>query len=82
MNTVFRMVQGWSTPRNRRLLANGETNHILHLLATQDSLSDNVLVHLKSYKYSSVDKSLISRYILKHYVLFNPPSPFYGCSDS
>jgi ethanolaminephosphotransferase len=35
--------------------------------ATQDSLSDNVLVHLKSYKYSSVDKSLISRYILKHY---------------
>lgn len=50
----------------------GETNHILHLLATQDTLSDNVLVHLKSYKYSSVDKSLISRYILKHYVLFNP----------
>jgi hypothetical protein len=25
-------------------------------------------VHLKSYKYSSVDKSLISNYILKHYV--------------
>lgn len=46
---------------------------MMHLLATQDSLSDNVLVHLKSYKYSSVDKSLISRYILKHYVPFNPP---------
>lgn len=25
-------------------------------------------MHLKSYKYSSVDKSLISNYILKHYV--------------
>ncbi|KAL1979803.1 hypothetical protein VTN96DRAFT_5188 [Rasamsonia emersonii] len=35
--------------------------------ATQDSLSDDALVHLKSYKYSSVDKSFISRYILKHY---------------
>ncbi|KAL2002006.1 hypothetical protein VTN02DRAFT_860 [Thermoascus thermophilus] len=35
--------------------------------ATQDSLSDDILVHLKSYKYSSVDKSFISRYILKHY---------------
>ncbi|KAJ9199480.1 hypothetical protein DTO166G4_5488 [Paecilomyces variotii] len=35
--------------------------------ATQDSLSDEHLVHLKSYKYSSVDKSPISRYILKHY---------------
>ncbi|KAG2415633.1 hypothetical protein HFD88_006824 [Aspergillus terreus] len=35
--------------------------------AIQDSLSDDVLLPLKSYKYSSVDKSFISRYILKHY---------------
>ncbi|OJJ32020.1 hypothetical protein ASPWEDRAFT_44036 [Aspergillus wentii DTO 134E9] len=33
----------------------------------QDSLSDDILLPLKSYKYSSVDKSFISRYILKHY---------------
>ncbi|KAF2234441.1 Choline/ethanolaminephosphotransferase [Viridothelium virens] len=30
-------------------------------------LSHDALIHLKSYKYSSVDKSYISRYILKHY---------------
>lgn len=35
---------------------------------TQDSLSDDALLPLKSYKYSSVDKSFISRYILRHYV--------------
>ncbi|KAJ5731434.1 uncharacterized protein N7483_005942 [Penicillium malachiteum] len=34
---------------------------------TQDSLSDEALLPLKSYKYSSVDKSPISNYILKHY---------------
>lgn len=32
-----------------------------------DRLSDEALAHLKSYKYSSVDKSLISKYILQHY---------------
>jgi ethanolaminephosphotransferase len=31
-------------------------------------VSEDALQHLKSYKYSSVDKSYISRYILKHYV--------------
>jgi hypothetical protein len=36
----------------------------------QESLSDEALAHLKTYKYSSVDKSLTSRYILKHYVRF------------
>lgn len=35
---------------------------------TQDSLSDDALMPLKSYKYSSVDKSWISNYILRHYV--------------
>jgi ethanolaminephosphotransferase len=30
-------------------------------------VSEEALVHLKSYKYSSVDKSFISNYILKHY---------------
>nr|KMM69778.1 sn-1,2-diacylglycerol cholinephosphotransferase [Coccidioides posadasii RMSCC 3488] len=32
-----------------------------------DSLSDEILSPLKTYKYSSIDKSFISRYILKHY---------------
>lgn len=32
-----------------------------------DPLSKEALEHLKSYKYSSVDKSLISNYILRHY---------------
>lgn len=35
--------------------------------AVHECVSEEALVHLKSYKYSSVDKSLISRYILKHY---------------
>ncbi|PKX91008.1 sn-1,2-diacylglycerol cholinephosphotransferase [Aspergillus novofumigatus IBT 16806] len=35
--------------------------------ATQDTLTDEILMPLKSYKYQSVDKSYISNYILKHY---------------
>ncbi|TKA63356.1 hypothetical protein B0A49_04970, partial [Cryomyces minteri] len=35
--------------------------------AAAECVSDEALAHLKSYKYSSIDKSLISRYILKHY---------------
>lgn len=35
--------------------------------AAYECVSEEALIHLKSYKYSSVDKSLISRYILKHY---------------
>jgi hypothetical protein len=31
-------------------------------------IAEDQLIHLKSYRYQSVDKSLISRYILKHYV--------------
>jgi ethanolaminephosphotransferase len=31
------------------------------------TLSEDALIHLKSYKYSSVDKSLLSNYVLKHY---------------
>lgn len=33
-----------------------------------DPLSEEALMNLKSYKYSSVDKSFISHYILRHYV--------------
>lgn len=33
-----------------------------------ESLSDETLAPLKTYKYSSVDKSFTSRFILKHYV--------------
>ena len=39
--------------------------------AVHECVSDEALVHLKSYKYSSVDKSLISKYILKHYVCYS-----------
>ncbi|KAI9842369.1 MAG: hypothetical protein M1837_007289 [Sclerophora amabilis] len=35
--------------------------------AAYECVSEEALSHLKTYKYSSVDKSLISRYILKHY---------------
>ena len=42
-------------------------------LAIQDSLSDEALAPLKSYKYQSVDKSFISRYVLKHYVRYPLP---------
>ena len=41
--------------------------------AAHECVSEDALVHLKSYKYSSVDKSLISHYILRHYVRL--PSP-------
>ena len=33
-----------------------------------DPLADEALIHLKSYKYSSVDKSWISNHVLRHYV--------------
>ena len=36
--------------------------------AVNECISEEALVHLKSYKYSSVDKSPVSNYILKHYV--------------
>ncbi|RKF59862.1 putative CDP-alcohol phosphatidyltransferase class-I family protein C22A12.10 [Erysiphe neolycopersici] len=35
--------------------------------AQYECVSEEALIHLKSYKYSSVDKSFISNYILKHY---------------
>lgn len=38
------------------------------ILLIADPLSDQAMVHLKSYKYQSVDKSFISNYILRHYV--------------
>lgn len=40
--------------------------------ARHECVSPEALQHLKTYKYSSVDKSFISRYILKHYVRARP----------
>jgi hypothetical protein len=37
-----------------------------------ECISDDALIHLKSYKYSSVDKSPISHYILRPYVCSMP----------
>lgn len=42
--------------------------------AKVECVSEDALVHLKSYKYSSVDKSPISYYILRHYVRLPHPS--------
>lgn len=36
--------------------------------AAAECISDDALVHLKSYKYSSVDKSPVSKYILGPWV--------------
>ncbi|KAF2750786.1 ethanolaminephosphotransferase 1 [Sporormia fimetaria CBS 119925] len=35
--------------------------------AAHECVSEDALQHLRTYKYSAVDKSFISRYILKHY---------------
>ena len=43
--------------------------------AKHECVSEDALQHLKTYKYSSVDKSFISRYILKHYVRTRPDAP-------
>lgn len=43
-------------------------SHICIGDAFHECVSEDALVHLKTYKYSSVDKSLISRHILRHYV--------------
>jgi len=56
-----------------RLRSDSHVPTFANLLATVEEaaaecLSEDALVHLKSYKYSSVDKSYISNYILKHYV--------------
>lgn len=46
-----------------------------------ECVSEDALVHLKTYKYSSVDKSLISRYILRHYVCEDPSPLFKQLTD-
>ena len=43
--------------------------------AVHECVSEEALIHLKSYKYSSVDKSLISKYILQYYVRRSNPPP-------
>jgi hypothetical protein len=40
--------------------------------AAAECISEEALVHLKSYKYSAVDKSPVSNYILKPYVRVLP----------
>jgi len=36
--------------------------------AAAECVSDEALIHLKSYKYSAVDKSPVSNHILRPYV--------------
>ena len=40
--------------------------------AAHECVSEDALIHLKSYKYSSVDRSLLSYYILNPYVWKRP----------
>lgn len=40
--------------------------------AAAECISDDALIHLKSYKYSSVDKSPVSKYILGPWVRLRP----------
>lgn len=69
MDMVRRMVQGSSHCHFKHLRCyNLSQNTHTFATETQDSLSDDALLPLKSYKYSAVDKSPISNYILKHYV--------------
>lgn len=66
MPGLFRRVQGMSFERwgvFKRLELT-----VSCFIANQDSLSDEALMPLKTYKYQSVDLSYISRYVLKHYV--------------
>ena len=49
-------------------------------IRAHECISEEALVHLKSYKYSSVDKSLISHYILRHYVRLGSPPALPACS--
>jgi hypothetical protein len=37
-------------------------------VAAHECISEEALIHLRTYKYSSVDESYISHYILRHYV--------------
>jgi ethanolaminephosphotransferase len=60
----------YSNP-DKKPVADGAWNVIEE--AAHECVSEEALVHLKSYKYSSVDKSLISNYILKHYVRCKRP---------
>ncbi|KAF2459823.1 hypothetical protein BDY21DRAFT_336582 [Lineolata rhizophorae] len=48
------------------ILPCNQDNHACNV-AAHECVSDEALSHLKEYKYSSVDKSLLSRYVLKHY---------------
>lgn len=43
--------------------------------AVAECISDDALIHLKSYKYSSVDKSPVSKYILGPWVRLHRSSP-------
>lgn len=59
---VFAAKTSWAEVR---LLGNSSSRS---LTIAVDPLSDEALIHLKSYKYSSVDKSWVSNHILRHYV--------------
>lgn len=50
--------------------------------AAAECVSDDALIHLKSYKYSAVDKSPVSHYILRPYVRTAPSNRIETCASS
>lgn len=50
--------------------------------AAAECISDDALIHLKSYKYSSVDKSPVSKYIMQPFVRDSDRPPTYLCLPS
>lgn len=73
---------GWSTNRLCGEFTLDEAdNETRTESAAAECLTDEALVHLKTYKYSSVDKSYISYYILRHYVRLLLPARSIHSSD-
>jgi len=50
-----------------KLIRSYSKHHPNVSLVSDGSLSESSLIHLKTYKYSSVDKSYLSYFILRHY---------------
>jgi hypothetical protein len=67
-----------SCPREKHRASRLMSSTAVTDVAAHECVSPEALAHLKTYKYSSVDKSYISNYILRHYVrVFLPPLYIY-----
>lgn len=74
----FRRYRQLTAGRNRSFffLVEVAANHVGGTeQSVAECISDDALIHLKSYKYSSVDKSPVSKYILGPWVRLTDYSP-------